>query len=290
MNWTARLATIFVRNRRLSLLLTIALFLWGGLSYLAAPRQYNPRIVAPAFQIFVEFPGASRAEVLEQVTRPLENVLADLSGVEDIFTVTEAGGRVAATVNFFVGEDLDSAKITLDDALRSNLNLSPLGIQPPLIQSIDPDDVPVLTIALSATEEAQSRNAVAVEARTDPVKLRKLAFRLRESLVQVPGATNIEVVGGRKRELGILIDPERVARSGVGIAAIERALRSANVFSPAGEIKTLEKYIPLEADARVRRAADLENIVVVTGDFGQIRLSDVAAVREQRIEIESHVR
>ncbi|MCR9143749.1 MAG: efflux RND transporter permease subunit [bacterium] len=280
MNWTAKLATIFVRNRRLSLLLLIALFVWGGLSYLATPKQYNPRIVAPAFQIFVEFPGASRSEVLEQLTRPMENVLADLPGVEDIFTVTEAGGRVAATVNFFVGEDLDSAKIRLDDAVRSNLDLSPLGIEAPLIQSVDPDDVPVWTIALRP----------AAGARSDPVALRKLGFRVRERLVQVPGATNVEVVGGRTRELSIQIDPERLARSGVGISAIQNALRSANVFLPTGEIKGADRYIPIEADARVRRAADLKDIIVVTGDFGQILLRDVATVREQESERESHVR
>ncbi len=280
MNWTAKLATIFVRNRRLSLLLMIALFVWGGLSYLAAPKQYNPRIVAPAFQIFVEFPGASRSEVLEQLTRPMENVLADLPGVEDIFTVTEAGGRVAATVNFFVGEDLDSAKIRLDDTIRSNLDLSPLGIEAPLIQSVDPDDVPVLTIALHPAPESAG----------DPVALRKLAFRVRERLVQVPGATNIEVVGGRTRELSVQIDPERLARSGVGIAAIQNALRSANVYLPSGEIKSADRHIPVEADARVRRAADLEDIIVVTGDFGQILLRDVATVREQQSERESYVR
>ena len=187
---------------------------------------------------------------------------------------------MAATVNFFVGEDLDSAKIRLDDTIRSNLDLSPLGIEAPLIQSVDPDDVPVLTIALHPASEAAG----------DPVALRKLAFRVRERLVQVPGATNIEVVGGRVRELSVHIDPERLARSGVGIAAIQNALRSANVYLPSSEIKSADRHIPVEADARVRRAADLEDIIVVTGDFGQILLRDVATVREQQSERESYVR
>ena len=282
MNWTARLATIFVRNRRLSLLLTIALFVWGAGSYLATPKQYNPRIVAPSFQIFVEFPGASRTEVLEQVTRPMENVLADLPGVEDIYSVTESGGRVSVTVNFFVGEDLNAAKIALDDRMRSNLDLSPLGIRAPLIQSVDPDDVPALTLALTGAPGDQRVD--------DPVELRRIAFRLRERLVKIPGASNIEVVGGRKRELAILIDPERLAKSGVGIGAIEDALRRANVFLPSGEIKGPTRTIAVEADARVRRAEDLENIVVVTGDFGQIRLKDVAGVREQVVEVDDYVR
>ncbi len=276
-NWTARLAAIFVRNRRLSLLLTIALFAWGIGSYLVTPKQYNPRIVAPAFQIFVEFPGASRSEVLEQVVKPMENVVADIPGVEDVFTVTEQGGRAVATINFYVGEDLDSAKIALDDRVRSNLDLSPLGLSPPLIQSVDPDDVPVMTVALTSHE-------------VDPVALRKFAFRLRDRLTGIPGASNLEVVGGRRRELAIQIDPIKLANGGVGVQDIERALQRANVYLPLGEIKTDERYIPLEGDSSVQRPEDLANLAVVSGDFGQLTLSDVATIHERVVEAEHHVR
>ena len=175
MNWTGKTASIFVRNSRLSLLLLIALFAWGAISYLVTPKQYNPRIVAPSFFIQVEFPGADKREVLEQVTRPLENILADIPGVEDIYSVTHHGGRAEVTVNFYVGEDLDSARITLKDRIDSRLDLAPLGILPPRISSIDPDDVPVLTIALESDE-------------LDAVALRKFAFRLRDRLIDTGGA------------------------------------------------------------------------------------------------------
>ncbi len=276
-NWTGKLASIFVNNGRLSLLILFTLFIWGGISYFSTPRQYNPRIVAPAFQIVVDFPGADRAEVVEQVTRPLENTVLDIPGVEDVYSVSMPGGRSIVNVNFYVGEDANAAKITLNDRIQSNMDLSPLGVNGPFIRSIDPDDVPVIQIALKSTE-------------VGPVEMRKFAYRLAERLTTVEGARNIEVVGGRKRELSIRFDPVRLRKENVGIDQIKQALQRSNVYLPSGDIKRDDRYVPLEVTSIVSKPEDLENIVVVTGDFGQTRLKDVASVVETVEEVDSHVR
>ena len=277
LNWTGRITRLFVENGRLTLLLALTLLGWGLFAFATTPRQYNPRITAPAFELVVEFPGASRREVLEQVTRPLENVISDIPGVEDVYSVTTRGGRSVVRANFFVGEDPQAAKILLSDRIQSNLNLAPLGIQAPLIRSIDPDDVPVMTIALYG-------------ANTDPIALRKLGFRLRDRLRTVAGASNIEVIGGRRRELSIRFDPNRMARSGIALEDIERALQRSNVYMHSGQIKSPDRSLELEATGAVERPSDLENLVVVTGDFGQTRLREVATVREATREIEDYVR
>ena len=277
MNWTGKLAKFFVENGKLSLLLLLALFAWGTLSFISTPKQYNPKITAPAFQIIVEYPGASKKQTLEEVTKPLENILADIPEVEDIFSVTRQGGISILNVNFYVGEDPDSAKITLNDRIQSKLDLAPRGIKHPMIKSIDPDDVAVLTIALTSEKY-------------DSIKLRKFAFKLRDRLSIVKGTSNIDVIGGRRRELGIVIDPKKISGSFVSISNIEAALRKSNIYRQSGVIKTAGKFIPLEATGVVSREKDLEDIVVVTGDFGQMRIKDIATVKEQTREIEDHVR
>ncbi|HPJ37696.1 MAG TPA: efflux RND transporter permease subunit, partial [Spirochaetota bacterium] len=120
MNWTGKLARVFVKNGRLSLLIIITLFIWGIASFYATPKQYNPKITAPSFQIQVDYPGASRSEVLEQVTKPLEHILADIPGVDDIYSVSMRGGSSIVNVNFHVGEDFDSAIIMVDDRIQRN--------------------------------------------------------------------------------------------------------------------------------------------------------------------------
>ncbi|MCB1304047.1 MAG: efflux RND transporter permease subunit, partial [Leptospiraceae bacterium] len=276
-NWTGRIAAIFVNNGRLSLLILFTLFIWGGIAYFSTPRQYNPKIVAPAFQIVVDFPGADRSEVLEQVTKPLENTVLDIQGVEDVYSASMPGGRSIVNVNFYVGENADAAKITLNDRIQSNMKLAPIGIKGPYIRSIDPDDVPVIQIALKSEE-------------MDPVALRKFAHRLAERLTIVPGARNIEVVGGQKRELSIRFNPLKLKEKGIGIDQIRMALERSNVYLPSGDIKMADKYVPLEVTSVVSKPEDLENIVVVTGDFGQTRLREVAQVVETVQEVDSHVR
>lgn len=276
-NWTGKVANTFVRNGRLSLLILLTLFVWGTISYFATPKQYNPRIVAPAFQITVNFPGADRNEVVEQVTRPLENTVMDIPGVEDVYSVSEKGGRSIVTVNFYVGEDAQAAKVTLNDRIQTNLNFAPLGIDGPHIRTLDPDDVPIIQIALNSDQ-------------LNAVELRKLAFRITERLTTVPDVRNISVTGGRRRQLLIAFDPARLAENGVDVSQIEQALQRSNVYVPSGNIKTTEEYIQLEATSLVEKADDLRDIVVVTGDFGQTRLSDVATIRETPEETESYVR
>ena len=229
LNWTGKVSRIFVNNSRLSLLLIVSLFIWGILSYTATPKQYNPKITAPAFQITIDFPGATRNEVVEQITRPLENIISDIPEVEDIYSTSIQGGRSVIVVNFYVGEDPQYAKITLSDRINSNFNRAPLGINTPLIQSIDPDDVPVMTLALKSSNP-------------DPVRLRKLGFRLRDRLAIIEGSSNIEVLGGRRRELSIQINPDKLKKSGLGIMAIRNALQKENIYLPTGNLKTSAQH------------------------------------------------
>ncbi|HON78235.1 MAG TPA: efflux RND transporter permease subunit [Spirochaetota bacterium] len=277
MNWTGKLARVFVKNGRLSLLIIITLFIWGIASFYATPKQYNPKITAPSFQIQVDYPGASRSEVLEQVTKPLEHILADIPGVDDIYSVSMRGGSSVVNVNFHVGEDFDSAIIMVDDRIQRNFDLVPLGIAPPKVRSIDPDDVPVMTIALTSEK-------------VDPVGLRKFAFKLRDRLSIIEGTSNIEVVGGRKRELAVILDPLRLAEIKVGLPSIQQALGRGNIFLPSGLIKGDNEFTPLEATSVVRRRSDLENTVVVTGDYGQLYLKDLSRIEERVEEIDSYVR
>ena len=276
-NWTGKIAQTFVTNKRLSLLLMVSLFIWGAFSFWNTPRQYNPKITAPAFRIQVDFPGASRSEVLEQVTKPLENTLAQIPAIEDIFSVTVEGGMASIIANFYVGEDEDSAKITLNDRIQSDLNLAPLGIQSPRIESINPDDVPVLVIAL----ESQS---------VSPGDLRKFAFRLRDKLINVEGTSRVEIIGGKRTQLAIEIDPLRLARNNLGFSQIENALRRNNFFLPSGVIKQKDVYIPLQTTGVIESAAELRNLVIQSSDIQNVYLGDVATIREGPAETEDLVR
>ncbi len=234
MNWTGKLAKFFIENGKLTFLILVSFFLWGAISFLNITKKYNPTIVAPAFQVRVDAPGASREEMLVQVTKPLENVITDIAGVEDVYSVTARGGVSIVNVNFYVGEDLNAAKISLNDRLQSDMNLAPLGISQPKVTSIDPEEVPVITTILSSKK-------------LNPVELRKLAWKVRDELSLVHGTSRISVYGGRKQDLDIILDQDKLEKYGISIQHLEDALQRNNLFLPSVYLKSNDQYTPIEA-------------------------------------------
>jgi len=85
MNFYGKMTEFFIKNKKLTLLILIGIFLWGSISFYLMPKQYNPDIVAPAFMISVDFPNATVDEVYHLVTRPLEDVINEIPGVENIY-------------------------------------------------------------------------------------------------------------------------------------------------------------------------------------------------------------
>jgi multidrug efflux pump subunit AcrB len=277
MNWTGKLAHFFIKNGKLTFLILISLFLWGYMSFLATPKKYNPTIVAPAFQVTVKAPGSSQEEVLEQITKPLENVITDIDGVEDIYSATFQGGMVVINVNFYVGEDLNQAKVALSDRLRSDAALAPMGIMEPEIVTLNPEEVPVLTIALTSDK-------------LNPIALRKKAWLVRDQLSQVEGTSRIAVYGGQRRELQVLVDPKKLKDYGVSLDHIEGALKQNNAYLPSGFIKARDEYRPVEVNAWVKNPDEIKNIILITNDTVDIKLSDVAQVLESPEERISYLR
>lgn len=275
--WAARLAGYFIANSRLSLITVIALFVWGLGAFYMTPKQYNPTIVAPSFRVVIDNPGGTLKETLENVTKPMEHLVSDIPGVEDVYSVTTDGGRAVLNINFYVGEDFDSAKIVLNDRIHSRMNQRPFGARPPLISSVDPEDVPILHIAL--TSEKRSL-----------VDLRKLAFEVRDRLRVIPGTSQIDVIGGKKRELAVLLDPSRQAHAGVSLQQMEQALLANNNFGQVGLVKSPNGFFPLEVKGTVGHPEDIRDLNAVVGDMGEIPLSTLAEIREQVKEEDEVVR
>lgn len=276
-NWTGQISNYFITNGKLTFLILIGTFIWGVLSFFQTPKKYNPTIVAPAFQIVVDYPGATREEVYEQITKPLENVVSDIAGVEDIYSTTFNGGRSVLNVNFFVGEDINASKVALNDRINSDMNFAPMGINKPMIISLDPEDVPVMQIALSSDE-------------LDAVELRKLGFKVRDRLSTVEGTSRIFVVGGRKKELSVEINPKKLASYGIAAERVEQALTMNNIYMPSGLVKGKDEYKPIQTYGWISTPEEAKEIVVATNDSINIKLGDVAKVEYRIEEIESHVR
>lgn len=119
-----RFAKYFLDNRKITLVVITAIGFFGTLSYALLPKQYNPSIVAPAFEITLPVRGYSSADASRFVVREIENRLAELEGIDDLYGY--AGDEYASVMaSFEVGTDAEKAKSRLYDKLSSNYSLRP---------------------------------------------------------------------------------------------------------------------------------------------------------------------
>src|SRR5512140_1732722 len=157
------------------------------------PREEEPQIIVPMVDVGVEMPGAAATEVEQRVTRPMEKLLWEIPGVEYLYS-TSSAGRSMVIVRFYVGEDETQALVRLNQKLQANFDKIPPGASQPMVRPRSIDDVPVLAFTLSSD-------------RYDDFQLRQVAAQVQDTIKEVPGVSEVTLIGGRPREVSIAIDP-----------------------------------------------------------------------------------
>ena len=141
------LTRTFIKSPLTPLLLLAALAM-GALALLALPREEEPQISVPMVDIVVTANGYRAADAVELVTRPLEDLVKGINGVEHVYSQTQ-DDRVMVTARFFVGTSQDNAVLRVHDKIRAHIGELPKGIPEPLIVGRGIDDVPIFVLTLS---------------------------------------------------------------------------------------------------------------------------------------------
>lgn len=276
MNIFGKITYFFITNKKLSLLILIGIVVWGGISFVIIPKQYNPDIVAPSFSIEVDFPSATVDEVYNLVTKPLEDVLNEIPSIDNIYSKSVHGGRSIVVVEFFVGENLEESMIVLRQKISSRIDLSPLGVSKPVITSIDPEDLPIKTLALYSDQ-------------IDSVELRKRGFQLRQDLRLIDGVSVVDVFGGQKREFKIVLNLLKMQQSQTSLDEIQNVLARTSLLKDLGLIKAPHQYFHVETEEQATTVEDIENIIVASNFERFLRVKDIATVVEGVQERDSYV-
>jgi multidrug efflux pump subunit AcrB len=271
---SGRLAAFFIGSK-LTPLLILAVLLLGLLAVVATPREEEPQIVVPMADVFLPFPGASAKVVEEQLTKPIERAISELKGVEYVYSMSRPGGAVLI-VRFYVGEQLEHSLVDLYDRLMANQDLLPPGAGPFLVKPRDINDVPIVTITLSS------------ERYTD-YQLLQMAEHVLEETKKVPQTAAGFVVGGRRREFRVVIDPTRLRAYGLTPLQVADVIRAENVAMPAGKFESQNREFLLETGRFLRTPQDLEALVVGVHEGRPIYLRQVADVLDGPGEAKQYV-
>ena len=256
------------QDSKLTPLFALTGLLLGVFAVLITPREEEPQINVTFANIFVAFPGASPIEVENQVAIPLEQVVAEIDGIKHTYSVSQPGMAVL-TVQFVVGQDRTDAIVRLYNAIMSNQDWLPAGsgVLQPLIKPKGIDDVPMVTITLWTRNETKGAH-----------ELQRIAHSIEAEIKRVPGTRDIYTVGGPENVVHVVIDPQRLAATGLSLTGLRQALQSGNEVSQAGAIVGDNTVIPVTAGTFLSDADDIVELVVGVANGKPIYLGDVAKV------------
>ena len=258
-----RLAAAFI-NSKLTPLFILASMALGALAVVMLPREEEPQIIVPMVDVFVEMPGATPADVEQRVTRPMEQLLWEIPGVEYIYSTTSPGMSMAI-VRFKVGQDEEKSIVRLNQKLFANFDLIPPGASQPLVKPRSIDDVPILALTLSG-------------AGSDPFTLRKVAAALHDQIKTVPDVSEVRIIGGQRRQLRVDLDPARMASRGVAPAPLLQSIAAANRQMRSGSASAGNREFLIETGGFLKNAADAGNVVVGASGGRAVYLRDVADI------------
>ena len=259
------LSEICIRRPVFATVLSLVLMLLGAVSYdRLAVREY-PRIDLPVVTVDTRYLGAS-AEIIEsQVTKPMEDSIAGIEGV-DVLTSISRPEQSQITVRFKLDREPDSAAADVRDRVSRVRQKLPTDVLEPVIAKVEADATPVIWLAFSS--DTMSTLDI-----TDFV-----SRNIKPKIQTLPGAADVRIFGERRYAMRIWLDPERLAAFRLTPLDVEDALRRQNVEIPSGRIESSQREFTVVSRTDLQRASEFEQVIVKTVNNHTVRIRDVARV------------
>jgi multidrug efflux pump subunit AcrB len=269
-----RMAAAFIHSK-LTPLFILASMVLGAFAVVALPREEEPQIIVPLVDVFVAMPGATPADVEQRVTRPMEQLLWEVPGVEYVYS-TSSPGQSMVVVRFKVGEPQEAALVRLNQKLAANADRIPPGVVGPIVKPRSIDDVPILAVTVWSARYADDQ-------------LRSLGVQLRDAIAEVNDVSEVTIIGGRPRQVRVDIDPARLSAYDLDPLLVQQAIIRTNVRGTASGPVAGGVITGLEAGSRLRTADELRNTVVTSARGRPVFVRDIAKVTDGDAEPTSYV-
>lgn len=254
-------------------LLLIAAILVGLLALAVLPREEEPQISVPMVDILVPAAGLKAEDAVELVTKPLEDIVKGIDGVEHVYSQS-LDDRVVVTARFFVGTSSDAAILRVHEEISANLASIPLGIPEPLIVGRGISDVPIVTLTLAPRGDL----APALAGRWDDNALYNIAEELLHELIKVEDVGLTFVSGGRPDQIRVEPDPEKLSLYGVTLNRLVEKIENANRSFVVGHIREGNADVPVVAGQTLSGIPDIGLLLLTTHDGRPVYVKDVADV------------
>ena len=261
-----KLAEICIQRPVFASVLILILVVVGAAGFQQLGVDRFPKVDFPTVTVTTVQPGASPESIESEVTDPIEEAVNSISGIEDLRSYSNEGVSTVA-VTFVLSKDVDVAAQEVRDKVNRALGQLPQDVEAPIIQKQDTDATPIMGIALTGSGNIRDITEYADKT-------------LRRRLESTPGVGQIDVLGGRGRQINVYLDAFKMQSFGLTVTDVTGALQSQNADIPGGRIDQGDRSLTLRTKGRLQTLADFKNIQLKAQGGGSVLLSDVANVED----------
>jgi len=258
-------------------MLSAVVILIGGISLTRLPVDLLPDVSQPTVSVRVSYAGVGPLEMEELVTRPLEQQLSAVAGLEQLSS-TSMEGSSQVRMQFAWGSDLDEAMDDMRTRLDRVRGRLPVDADPPVLQKSDPNAMPIMGLAVEGDNYTR-------------VELREMAENtLSPRLQRVPGVAAVTVNGGLRRQIHVELSREKITALDLSVDRIVNVLRTENQNIPIGEVFQGDSSYLLRSRGQFQDLEQIKNLVVLTKAGVPMYLKDIADVKDTTEDVRSVLR
>jgi len=264
------LTDICVKRPVFAVMLISFLLVLGVFSFRDLGVDLFPRTDPATVTVNVQLPGATAEEVSTQLILPLEEAISSVSGLDEMTSeASEGNARIAC--KFVLERDTEGAAQDVREKVAAAIKLLPPNIYPPTITKDDPDSDPVLSLLISGGSNLRETTEIADKL-------------IKRALETVTGVGEVDLTGGRTRQIRVFADAEKLNAYGVTINQLETAIQNQNVEVPGGVIRRGPSEMGVRTLGRVEAAGEFNDVIVADSGGTPIRVRDIGRAEDSFAE------
>jgi HAE1 family hydrophobic/amphiphilic exporter-1 len=256
------LSKVFIERPVATTILVAAVLIFGLIAFRALPVNELPNVDFPTIRVDAELRGANPEVMASTVATPLERQFSQIAGVDSMNSVS-SNGRTRITLQFSLERDIDSAAQDVQTAISQAMRRLPAGIDPPTLRKINPSDNAIIVLAVSARHlPMQQVNEFA-------------ETNIAQRLSTINGVAQVVIFGQQRYAVRIFVNPESLAKRGLGLDQVVSAIQNANSNLPSGVLQGSARNFTVKSSGKLDRAESFNNLIVAYESGMPVRLADI---------------
>jgi HAE1 family hydrophobic/amphiphilic exporter-1 len=270
------LAQLCIRRPVFATMLILSLVVVGIFSYFSLGVDLFPKVDIPSVAVIVADPGASPEEIETEITKKVEDAVNTISQIDEVRS-TSSEGQSLVIVTFELSKNGDVAAQEIQNKVNLITPDLPQSAKQPVVQKFDPDAAPILQIAVSAPRSLRDVTMIADK-------------QIKQKLENAKGVGEITIIGGARREIHVLVDPDRLRSYSLTAADVFNALRVQNMELPGGNLNAGAKELTVRTTGRVADPDNFNEITVANRNGYTVKVRDIGYAEDSYEEPRSSAR